>query len=85
MEEFELFKIRPLSAESDKFIITLGNNRASGRIFENRIEAAKYIESKPWDLIMALAITIIKNYEKAEEELKKDQENPSNGIPSETK
>ena len=85
MEELELFKIRPLSAESNKFIITLGNNRVSGRIFENKIEAAKYIESKPWDLIMSLTIMIIKNYEKAEEELKNEQENPRNEVASETK
>lgn len=68
MEEFELFKIRPLSAESDKFIITLGNNRVSGRIFENRIEAAKYIASKPWDLITSLIIMVIKNYKEATKE-----------------
>ena len=68
MEELELFKIRPLSAESDKFIITLGNNRVSGRIFENRIEAAKYIESKPWDLITSLVLMIIKNYKEATKE-----------------
>ena len=82
MEELELFKIRPLSAESNKFIITLGNNRVSGRIFENKIEAAKYIESKPWDLIMSLTIMIIKNYEK---ELKNEQETPRNEVASETK
>ena len=68
MEELELFKIRPLSAENDKFIITLGNNRVSGRIFENQIEAAKYIESKPWDLITSLIIMIIKNYKEATKE-----------------
>ena len=68
MEEFKLFKIRPLSAESDKFIITLGNNRVSGRIFENKIEAAKYIEDRPWELIMALILIIIKNYNEATEE-----------------
>ena len=68
MEEFEIFKIRPLSAESDKFIITLGNNRASGRVFEKRIEAARYIESKPWDLIASLIVMIIKNYKEATKE-----------------
>lgn len=59
MEE-EFFKVRALSAEDEKFIITCGNMMASKKQFNSREEAEAYIESKPYDLIFTLAVAASK-------------------------
>ena len=39
MEEQEFFKVRALSAENEKFIVTCGNMMASKKQFDSREEA----------------------------------------------
>lgn len=60
MEEQEFFRVRALSAENEKYIITCGNMMASKRQFDSREEAEAYIESKPYDLIFTIAIAASK-------------------------
>lgn len=60
MEEVEFFKIRPLGAEEEGFIVTAGNMMASKKTFETQEEAEKYIKSKPYDLIFTLAVAAAK-------------------------
>lgn len=55
MEE-DFFKVRMLSAENEKYIITCGNMMASKKQFDSREEAEAYIESKPYDLIFTLSV-----------------------------
>lgn len=59
MEE-EIFKVRALSAEDEKYIITCGNMMASKKKFDSKEEAEAYIESKPYDLIFTLAVAASK-------------------------
>ena len=42
-----------------KCLIKLGNQQASMKEFDNHTEAKEYIESKPWDLIMFIAIAAV--------------------------
>ena len=44
MEEQEFFKVRALSAEDEKYIITCGNMMASKKQFDSRKEAEKRID-----------------------------------------
>lgn len=60
MEEQEFFRVRAVSAENEKFIITCGNMMASKKQFDSREEAEAYIESKPYDLIFTLAVAASK-------------------------
>lgn len=60
MEEQEFFKVRALSAENEKFIVTCGNMMASKKQFNSREEAEAYIESKPYDLIFTLVVAASK-------------------------
>lgn len=60
MEEQEFFKVRAVSAENEKFIVTCGNMMASKKQFDSREEAEAYIESKPYDLIFTLAVAASK-------------------------
>lgn len=60
MEEQEFFKVRALSAENEKFIVTCGNMMASKKQFDSREEAEAYIESKPYDLTFTLAVAAAK-------------------------
>lgn len=59
MEE-EFFKVRALSAENEKYIITCGNMMASKKQFNSKEEAEAYIESKPYDLIFTLSVAASK-------------------------
>lgn len=56
--ETSIFTIVPIGTETDECVITIGTDQASGWIFENRKEAEEYIASKPYELIMAIAICI---------------------------
>ena len=60
MEEQEFFKVRAVSAENEKFIVTCGNMMASKKQFDSREEAEAYIESKPYDLIFTLSVAAAK-------------------------
>lgn len=60
MEEQEFFKVRALSAEDEKFIVTCGNMMASKKQFNSREEAEAYIDSKPYDLIFTLSVAATK-------------------------
>lgn len=42
-----------------KCLIKLGNQQASIKEFDNYTEAKEYIESKPWELIMFIAIAAV--------------------------
>lgn len=59
MEE-EFFKVRAVSAENEKYIITCGNMMASKKQFDSKEEAEDYIESKPYDLIFTLSVAASK-------------------------
>ena len=63
----DLFKVRPISAENDKFIICIGDQQASKKEFDSEEKAKKYIKSKPWELLFAFTITISKAVYKMEE------------------
>ena len=60
MEEQEFFKVRALSAENEKFIVTCGNMMATKKQFDSREEAEAYIDSKPYDLIFTLTVAASK-------------------------
>ena len=60
MEEQEFFKVRAVSVENEKFIVTCGNMMASKKQFDSREEAEAYIESKPYDLFFTLAVAASK-------------------------
>ena len=60
----EIFQVRTTNEKQNEFVITLGNQLASERKFRTRRDAYKFIKSKPWELIFALAIfTSRKTYE----------------------
>ena len=60
MEEQEFFKVRAVSAENEKFIVTCGNMMASKKQFDSREEAEAYIDSKPYGLIFTLSVAAAK-------------------------
>ena len=60
MEEQEFFKVRAVSAENEKFIVTCGNMMANKKQFDSREEAEAYIDSKPYDLIFTLSVAAAK-------------------------
>lgn len=72
-KETGIFNIVPMSIETDECIIAIGSEQVSGWIFENRIEAEEYIASKPYELIMSIAIFIAtrENNKKSRKENKK--------------
>lgn len=55
MQEEKIFRIARLSAENDNVTIAIGNYRVTNKVFKTENEAQKYINSKPWELIAALA------------------------------
>lgn len=67
MERYENFLIVPIDEERNKFIIVLGNVRASAKEFPTIEEAKEYINEKPWELIGAMAFTIMHNWDKFNE------------------
>lgn len=42
-----------------KCLIKIGNQQASVKEFDNYTEAKEYIESKPWELIVFIAVAVI--------------------------
>lgn len=72
-KETGIFSIVPTNTETDECVITIGTEQVSGWIFENRKEAEEYIDSKPYELIMGIAIFIAtrENNKKSRKENKK--------------
>ena len=74
----ELFGIVPMNEEEKNYTIVLPKGRATMREFETIEEAENYIDSKPWDLIGAVASYVVKheiemNEFKIEESDKKEE------------
>lgn len=67
----DLFTVRATSSESDEYIITIGNKRASEHTFKTQKEAEKYIDSHPYELTMNLCFACIE----AVENMKKGKNN----------
>lgn len=69
METYELFGIMPKDEEKREFVIVLPKGLAVGKIFASEEEAKKYIDSKPWELIVAtICYTILHIEEKNKED-----------------
>lgn len=56
----EAFEIKPLNSENDKFVIVIGQFRVSELEFPSKIAAAKYLKTKPWEIIFNTATLIAK-------------------------
>lgn len=67
----DLFAIRALEAESEKCIITLGEHRASPKVYTNYEEAKEAIENKDWNLIATAIYVQVKYALKVDKEDKK--------------
>lgn len=63
----DLFKIRQTNEEKNDFIVTVGNHLATEKHFTSEKEAEDYIESKPWDVIVALVAEMIVIHEQKDE------------------
>jgi hypothetical protein len=79
MQEEKIFRIARLSAENDNVTIAIGNYRVTNKVFKTENEAQKYINSRPWELIAALASLYV------EFALKKDATNESENTNNESK
>lgn len=75
----DLFVVRATSTEKDEYVVTLGSKLASEQKFKTSKAAQQYIESKPYELIMALCFASIEAWEasKADSE-KKTEETTTN-------
>lgn len=67
----ELFVVRATTAEADEYFITLGDKRASELTFKTSKEAQKYIESKPYELVMTMCFACLEAYDRCKEEANK--------------
>lgn len=76
MQEGKIFRIARLSAENDNVTIAIGNYRVTEKVFKTENEAQKYINSKPWELIAALALLFAKFASK--EDATNESENTNN-------
>lgn len=63
----EVFKVRPLDAEENAWVITIGNHLATKKQFSSAKAAQKEIEARSWDLIASMIFACI--------EAKKSEEN----------
>lgn len=61
MKVKELFGIMPMNEEEKSYTIVLPGGRATMKEFETIEDAERYIDSKPWDLIGALATYVVKH------------------------
>lgn len=55
----EVFKVRPLDAEENAWVITIGNHLATTKRFSSAKAAQEEVEAKPWDLIASLIFACI--------------------------
>lgn len=60
MKVKDLFGIVPMNEEEKSYTIVVPGGRATMREFETIEEAEKYIDSKPWDLIGAVSVYVVK-------------------------
>lgn len=65
----EIFKVRPLDAEENAWVITIGNHLATKKQFSSAKAAQEEVEAKSWDLIASMIFACI--------EAKKLEENES--------
>lgn len=65
----EVFKVRPLTAEENAWVITIGNHLATKKQFSSAKAAQEEVESKSWNLIASMIFACI--------EAKKLEENES--------
>ena len=72
-----IFKLAKLNG---KFVIIMGNNRASEKEFETQEEANKYISSKPYELILNMYL-IHKVYEEKFKEMEKSRKESKADTP----
>lgn len=77
MQEEKIFRIARLSAENDDVTIAIGNYRVTNKVFKTENEAQRYINSKPWELIAALASLYV------EFATKRNETNESIDVPHE--
>ena len=66
----EVFKVRPLDAEGNAWVITIGNHLATEKQFSSAKAAQEEVEAKSWNLIASMIFACI--------EAKKLEENESN-------
>jgi len=67
----DLFVIRSISPESEECFITLGNCKASPKIYSNHEEAEKAIENKDWNLIATAIVMQVQHTLKSSKEEEK--------------
>lgn len=63
----DLFVVRATSAEKDEYVITIGAKLASEQKFKTSKAAQQYIESKPYELIMAMCFACCEAWEKSKQ------------------
>lgn len=63
----EVFKVRPLNAEEDAWVITIGNHLATKKQFRSAKAAQEEVEGKSWDLIASMVFACIEAKEKEKE------------------
>ena len=56
----EVFQIKPVNSDNDKFVICLGQFKVSEIDFPTKEAAKKYLRSKPWEIIVNTAILAAK-------------------------
>ena len=83
IEQEQIFQIKPLNSDNDRFVIICGQFKVSNNEFETKDEAMKYLETKPWEIILNTAALIAKGvflegYEKFINNNQKSEENGNN-------
>lgn len=63
----DLFVVRATSAEKDEHVVTIGSKLASEQKFKTAKEAQQYINSKPYELIMAMCFACCEAWEKSKQ------------------
>lgn len=54
------FQIKPVNSDNDKFVIVIGQFKVSNKEFPTAAAAAKYLKTKPWEIILNVAALIAK-------------------------
>lgn len=57
----DVFRAQVLNEDRTEWVIMIGNKLASKELFADEEQIKRYIEKKPWELIAALACSIIDN------------------------
>lgn len=56
----EAFQIKPVNSDNDRFVIVVGQFKVSEKEFPTAAEAAKYLKTKPWEIILNVTALIAK-------------------------